>query len=192
LNTGKTKYIMPKYTNRSLYPEVGFTWKHLLGFFTWPLLYQDMVKRFPSGSCFVEVGVFEGRSLGFLIAKTIEAGKDIKITGVDHFKGQSNNLAWKVRDNLGLVSDKYTLIEDTSVNASKLFKDKSVDFVFIDAGHDYDDIKSDITAWLPKVKKGGIIAGHDYYYPDVMRAVSETFKVDLKYESENCWLYVSD
>lgn len=49
------------------------------------------------------------------------------------------------------------------------------DMVFLDAGHKYEDIKADIAAWLPRVKKGGILAGHDYsaQFPGVARAVDE-------------------
>jgi predicted O-methyltransferase YrrM len=84
------------------------------------------------------------------------------------------------------------LIVDKSIEAAKQFENKSVDFVFIDAAHEYEDVQNDIEAWLPKIKTGGIIAGHDYIptYPGVMRAVNEKFgdKVDKRYEYEGCWL----
>jgi hypothetical protein len=50
----------------------------------------------------------------------------------------------------------------TSLSASNLFDDHSIDFVFIDAEHTYDFVKQDLTVWFNKVKSGGIIAGHDY------------------------------
>ena len=43
-----------------------------------------------------------------------------------------------------------------------LFDDESLDFIYIDANHAYDYVKSDIKLWYPKLKKGGIFAGHDY------------------------------
>lgn len=47
--------------------------------------------------------------------------------------------------------------------------------VYIDADHNYEPVKADIRAWLPKVKPGGWITGHDYYwpFPGVLRAVCE-------------------
>lgn len=48
-----------------------------------------------------------------------------------------------------------------SLEASKLFPDKSVDLVFIDANHGYSHVKQDLLAWLPKVRSGGFLCGHD-------------------------------
>ena len=49
-----------------------------------------------------------------------------------------------------------------SEDAVNLFKDRSLDFVYIDANHSYKACKKDIEIWWPKVKIGGIFAGHDY------------------------------
>lgn len=48
-----------------------------------------------------------------------------------------------------------------STQACVLFPDKSLDLVFIDGNHGYSYAKQDILAWLPKIKPGGIICGHD-------------------------------
>ena len=55
-----------------------------------------------------------------------------------------------------------TLIIQNSIQASELFADGSMDFVFLDGSHFYEAIKADIEVWAPKVKKGGLVAGHDY------------------------------
>jgi hypothetical protein len=68
------------------------------------------------------------------------------------------------------------LIKGDSVASADLFEDESLDFVFIDAGHSYGEVKRDIEAWFPKVRKGGIVSGHDYVaYQDfgVIEAVDE-------------------
>lgn len=46
--------------------------------------------------------------------------------------------------------------------AKNLFSDNSLDFVYIDANHTYESVTEDIQDWYPKVKSGGILAGHDY------------------------------
>ncbi len=54
-----------------------------------------------------------------------------------------------------------------------------LDLVFIDADHSYDAVKTDLASWAPKVRKGGIIAGHDYHadaFPGVVKAVDEYFE----------------
>lgn len=50
----------------------------------------------------------------------------------------------------------------TSMEAVKTIKDGSLDFIHIDGAHDFDNVIMDLIAWCPKVKKGGIISGHDY------------------------------
>lgn len=49
-----------------------------------------------------------------------------------------------------------------SVDVAKSIPDESIDILYIDATHTYDGVRSDLEAWIPKVKKGGIISGHDY------------------------------
>ncbi len=63
-----------------------------------------------------------------------------------------------------------------SLKGAQLFEDGSLDFVYIDGNHKYDYVLADIGAWLPKVRKGGFIAGHDYGHkraPGVKPAVIE-------------------
>jgi hypothetical protein len=55
-----------------------------------------------------------------------------------------------------------TIIRNTSLNAIKMFGDNSLDFVYIDGNHDFQNCTNDIHEWSFKVRKGGIIAGHDY------------------------------
>lgn len=54
------------------------------------------------------------------------------------------------------------MIRKWSVEAAKDFEDGSLDFCFIDANHRYEFVVADVAAWLPKIKSGGIISGHDY------------------------------
>lgn len=53
-------------------------------------------------------------------------------------------------------------IRKFSVEGAKEIRDESLDFVYIDANHSYPYVVADIAAWLPKVRKGGVLAGHDY------------------------------
>lgn len=78
----------------------------------------------------------------------------------------------------------------TSVEASRLFAEESLDFVYIDGNHLYEAVKEDIQAWLPKVKKGLIIAGHDYQHkwaPGVKPAVLEMLGSIDRHFQDTSW-----
>lgn len=59
-------------------------------------------------------------------------------------------------------SDKVVFIRKFSADAINMFKDESLDFIYIDGNHQYKFVKEDITNYYPKVRKGGIIGGDDY------------------------------
>jgi len=152
-------------------------------------IYKQMVENASDGAHFVEVGSFVGRSSSFMAVEIMNSGKTIKFDCVDTWKGSlvhqegqaseyfavvDGTLFEEFEENMSPVYEFYQPIRMTSVEAAKLYSDKSLDFVYIDADHEYEAIKADITAWLPKVKIGGIIAGHDYpAWEGVVRAVEE-------------------
>lgn len=55
-----------------------------------------------------------------------------------------------------------TFVRKMSMDAVKDFEDGSLDFVYIDAGHDYYNVAMDVCQWSKKVKIGGVVYGHDY------------------------------
>jgi len=55
------------------------------------------------------------------------------------------------------------IINGWSMDVVKKFDDASLDFVYIDANHEYPYVTMDIIEWSKKVRSGGIISGHDYY-----------------------------
>jgi hypothetical protein len=85
------------------------------------------------------------------------------------------------------LKEHFNVIVGKSDESSKFFEDNSVDVIFIDAGHSYDSVIQDIKSWLPKIKDGGIMSGHDYNsWSGVNKAVNEIFdKVD-KIDND-CW-----
>ena len=164
--------------------------QNFIGWFTFPRFYKDMVNKFPNGSKFVEVGVYEGKSFAYLIVEAKNAGKEFDLTCVDSFT--FDGLWSKFIENMQPVRDEFSVIIDQSWNSDVYFEDESLDFVFIDADHVYDNVKKDILAWLPKIKPGGIIAGHDFCpeHPGVEQAVREIFgdSFETDYLDELCWV----
>ena len=68
--------------------------------------------------------------------------------------------------------------------ASEAISDRSLDFAFIDASHEYEAVKQDIEDWSPKVRS--MLIGHDYSFLGVRQAVDERFK-DVITGPDQCW-----
>tara|TARA_Y100000034_G_scaffold130205_2_gene188054 strand:+ start:347 stop:865 length:519 start_codon:yes stop_codon:yes gene_type:complete len=78
-----------------------------------------------------------------------------------------------------------------SREASRMFDKPHFDFIYIDALHTYEDCLADIKAWLPRVKEGGFLGGHDYT-PErgVFDAVNEKFEQAQIKTGDNMVWYV--
>lgn len=57
-----------------------------------------------------------------------------------------------------------TIVRKTSMEAVEDFADNSLDFVYIDANHEFRYIAEDLVEWTKKVRPGGIVSGHDYFF----------------------------
>lgn len=99
-----------------------------------------------------------------------------------------------------LAQYKTTIIRKTSMEAVKEIPDNSLDFVYIDAMHEFDPVMMDILHWVPKVRRGGIVAGHDYcwYYQGGVTLAVDTYtrahNINTWYitqlDREPSWLWV--
>jgi predicted O-methyltransferase YrrM len=69
------------------------------------------------------------------------------------------------------VMDRIHVLACRSWDAASLFDDGEVDLLWVDAGHDFTSVKNDLEAWKPKIKPGGILAGHDLKEPGVAKAL---------------------
>lgn len=111
----------------------------------------------------VEIGVQQGRTTKYVLENCPLIEKYI---GVD------------ISDSSGVSDSRFVFMKMRSTTASLIFPSQSVDLVFIDADHSYESVKDDISHWKSKVKKGGILCGHDYgneFHPGVKKSVDEHF-----------------
>lgn len=105
-----------------------------------------------------EIGVLGGHYSEILL-NTIP---NLFLIGVDNWKNISN--AKQTMDKYYAKFDKkVTIIPKHSMDALEAVPDESLDFVYIDANHQYHAVLDDITGWAKKVRKGGIVAGDDYF-----------------------------
>lgn len=136
----------------------------------------DLIKKFnslyPKGKG-VEVGVFKGDFSKEILS---EWGGTLYMVDVWRPLGQeyddsSNhsehiNAYSKTMESIKGLEERGIMIRASSKEASEIFTDESLDFIYIDANHAYDFIKEDLKLWFPKLKKGGIFSGHDYIAMD--------------------------
>jgi predicted O-methyltransferase YrrM len=133
----------------------------------------------------IELGSMHGRS-AYCLSKSSPTSK---IFCLDYWSGWMCKTADGIERSNSLETFKSYTTECENVTAVQLFLDKKtepsweepVDMVFIDISHTNPDDWNVIEFWLPKIKKGGIICGHDYYceknskivhYPDVVENVA--------------------
>lgn len=159
-------------------------------------VYREAVERAPADrlSTFVEVGCWKGRSAAFMAVEIANSGKPIDLYCVDVWAGKAT---WKEPHGLGACRE-HSLVNDPdieriyeifvenlkpfpfvhpmrmcSLEGATHFVPFTVDFVMLDGSHDYEDVKVDIGAWSPTLKAAGVLAGDDYSWPGVWRAVHE-------------------
>jgi len=165
----------------------------------WELISQ-LIKHYnlKSGA---ELGVWKGATFKYLA----DRHPDVLLYGVDLYAAQPDNKGperWVAGENgHEWDHDKYrkdleqfcsarnncTLMVKSTREASNYIVDGSLDFVFIDADHSYEGVTNDLRWWVPKVREGGLIIGHDIDWDGVKRAVEMRFGNNYFVSPDNCW-----
>lgn len=160
---------------------------------------NDLAKKFKGTGA--EIGVERA-----VFSKAIcQKGKVKKLYAIDcwqTFKGYREHVSQKRLDGFFRITRKLLkpydveLIRKFSLDAVNDFMDDSLDFVYIDANHNYKEVLQDLEAWSKKVKKGGIVSGHDYVdqkkrssHYSVVLAVNDFVK---KHNIEKLTVYAKD
>lgn len=156
-----------------------FTYTDIFGWFDFEDIYLEAVATAQDGAVFVEVGCCLGRSTAFMAAAIRDTGKRITFHAVDPWVWSPNDKPSYGQFVANMRKAGVTAFVQAhralSVPTAADFDDASLDFVFIDAQHTYEEVSADIRAWLPKVRPGGVLAGHDFHaqFPGVLQAVQE-------------------
>lgn len=199
------KYLIDKYkVDLSKTPEVWIPCNRLVDL---PLIFKDL--GFTKGA---EIGVLYGKFSEILC----QSNPHMKVYSVDawsHYPVNGNfRPAWvyepiyqKAKETLSMYPNN-EIIREWSQEAVKDFEDESLDFVFIDADHRFQQVTNDIAEWSKKVRKGGIISGHDFaegargsqfvHVKDVVRAWCRAYRIQpyfiLDFPKERGWMWVKE
>tara|TARA_Y100000034_G_scaffold136839_1_gene216252 strand:- start:1989 stop:2957 length:969 start_codon:yes stop_codon:yes gene_type:complete len=160
----------------------------------------DMLNMFPKGSVGLEIGTYRGTYAKY-IADIVEPKMLHLVDPWEHQdsdKWEDNKRNYDQNKFNGIFGDVQKIFTDyDNVTIHRLYSDEAVyefddeyfDWIYIDGCHMYECVKADMTAYFPKVKKGGLIAGHDLmvnnkFGTSVIRAFNElvaTGLVELSY-----------
>ncbi len=77
-----------------------------------------------------------------------------------------------------------SMLPMTSAEAAPLFSDSVLDFCYLDADHSFEAVTQDISLWYPKVRSGGILAGHDLFASELPGVTNAVINFALKYQLE--------
>lgn len=155
---------------------------------------QDLISNIPNKGTMIEIGTFTGES-------TVIFGDHFEnVIGIDpmlqDYDVQDPTSKFNFNEVLDMFVDRtkgydnIQLITKTSDDAVNDFNDGVFDFVYIDGIHQYENVKQDILNYLPKIKKGGVIGGHDYgpTWPGIEKAVTEIFGKPDKVFKDTSWI----
>jgi len=158
----------------------------------------SLLQMFPNWKQGAEVGVAKGRTLLPILEHT-----HMHMLAVDAFEyveDSEKSLLYETMphdDNERVVREiteafpgRVDILKGLSWEQASRVQARTLDFVFIDASHMYEEVKADIEAWGPKVKDTGWIMGHDYcpQWDGVRRAVDETMGCPVQFP-ETMWAH---
>ena len=163
----------------------------------------------------IEVGTWKGASAIHMANILKENYTDFEIVCVDtwcgnveHWNPSSEHSVWfknnlvngrptiydQFRSNIihhGLT-DYITPFPIDSINAFEWFKVANVmaDAIYIDAGHDYNSVRMDLSNWAHILRPGGYLIGDDWFYPPIKQAVYDTFGDKVIEMSDDKYLWI--
>lgn len=169
------------------------------GWFDFEPIYDEAIKLAKHGETLVEIGSWFGKSTAYLARACLaeRPARSLHVLAIDTWRGTQDGAhptlapiveanggdilpAWRANMIAAGVADAVTAWRSGSLEAAKEFRQvpepPRFPFVFLDDDHSLDHVRQEIRMWLPYVREGGMLAGHDYDRAGtVRRAVIERF-----------------
>ena len=128
----------------------------------------------------LEIGVASGWTMNHFLQNL----SNLKLIGIDPYIGYmdgSREITQEMldaqylaaQDNISDFAPRGKILRGYSQDFVNSFEDESLDYIFIDGDHSYEGALRDCELFFPKIKSGGIFAGHDWSFDGVRKAVNE-------------------
>lgn len=151
----------------------------------------DLINELPGGIVMAEIGCYAGESTEMFIS----SGKVNRLYAIDPWQPGYDDKDCSSRTDFELVEALFDeKIKGRDVVKLKMTMDEAfdllpeLDVIYIDGNHLYSFVLNDIQLSLKKIKKGGIISGHDFNCPDVFNAVTKIFNKPTQTFSDMSWM----
>lgn len=159
-------------------------------------MFETVFEYVPKNCQWVELGAWTGKSTAYCAVELMNRKKFGRFVTVDNWSSNSelSNSSKSIKEifleNISPIKDNIEVVHTNSWEAAEPFQDESLDFCYVDAGHTYDDVMKDLTAWWPKIKQNSYFGGDDYTseFPGVVSAVHDFFKDIEVTKIGRCWL----
>jgi predicted O-methyltransferase YrrM len=157
---------------------------------------KELIGEAPPGGTAVEIGAYAGQSTE-LMCDSHKFGRVITIDPyIDGYDPTDVPVTtYKLADVRKLFYSRVIKYSNLlhlnllSTEAAGLFQNASIDFLYIDGNHQYEAVKQDIELFLPKIRRGGLISGHDYtLFEGVKTAVDEMLGAPDRVFPDTSWM----
>lgn len=145
-----------------------------------------------------EIGVYRGANANEICNRI----PFVYLWGVDFYQGYSRKRTDRTQRHFLRVAKRtlkehiemgrFRFLRKDSVKAASIFEDGYFDFVYIDANHNFDFVMRDIIEWSRKVRKGGIVSGHDYFRNEKLKGVCVAVDAYVKAHRIKPWFVTSE
>ena len=165
-----TRFDFPQLINDNVYKVAAEIGVQRYGYFSYYLLRHSDLALY-------SIDIWGGRHTEAITGASIEA---------------------EARSHLAEFGSRSNVMRSASIDAATMFNDSTFDFIYINGNHRKESVTDDMQAWYPKVRSGGILAGHDYVdvpHCGVIGAVDEfmashTEQLKLTDEVWRSWFFV--